>query len=143
MILIFGSVSRYSIDFDIILDRIFGLSYIIRSTYWIIVSFLGHKTNDLIFTPFLKIWSYCAGKQAQWVETKAFFLSHSFSISGYFKKILPVLPLHSEAWWQYWLIHPTQNYCILIVSISTFVPNIVFFSILVHVLIRRIEIFQF
>ena len=63
--------------------------------------------------------------------------------SGAKRRRRPVLPLNSKAWWQYWPIHPTQNYCILIVSISTFVPNIVFFSILVHVLIRRIEIFQF
>ena len=77
--------------------------------------------------------------------------------SGAKRRRRPVLPLNSEAWWQYWPIHPTQNYCILIVSISTFVPNIGFFfhfstcphkaywdfSVLVHVLIRRIEIFQF
>ena len=54
--------------------------------------------------------------------------------SGAKRRRRPVLPLNSEAWWQYWPIHPTQNYCIVIVSMPTFVPNIYFFSILVHVL---------
>ena len=63
------------------------------------------------------ILSSCLGIDAQYWLT-----------SGAKRRRRPVLPLNSEAWWQYWPIHPTQNYCILIVSMPTFVPNIVIFQ---------------
>ena len=76
--------------------------------YWWNTVVLGRMYRSIL--------SSCWGIEAQYWLT-----------SGAKRRRRPVLPLNSEAWWQYWPIHPTQNYCILIVSISTFVPNIGFF----------------
>ena len=122
---------------DLVIINLISYSLLEKSDYWWNTVVLGRMYRSIL--------SSCWGIEAQYWLT-----------SGAKRRRRPVLPLNSEAWWQYWPIHPTQNYCILIVSISTFVPNIGFFhfstcphkaywdfSVLVHVLIRRIEIFQF
>ena len=95
------------------------------------------------FVPLRMKWRWHVSPQTRfWISERVVFCKTLFYVRRS-NLVNTVIMLNSKEWWQYWPIYLTQNYCILIVSMSTFVPNIVFFSILVHVLYSVLWFFSF
>jgi hypothetical protein len=62
------------------------------------------------------------GRMYRWILSSFWGIDGQYwLISGAKRRRRPVLHLNSEEWWQYSPIYLTQNYCIHIVIMSTFV----------------------